>query len=202
MKSSYRDRLDKQAAVHEYNKSQLKRHKSELSVLKRESDDHKKIRDTYKQAAVTTQSYLEKHLSLIVTNALQSVFYEEDFEFVVKFSEKRNATECSLTIIDDGEEYDIIEDKGFGVADIASFALRVAYVLLDSTDNVIIFDEPFRNLDKNRIPLASKMVKELSHKLDMQFIIISHIKELAECADKSVQIAKVKKFSEVVYESV
>lgn len=68
-------------------------------------------------------------------------------------------------MIEDGEEYDLMDDKGFGIADICSFALRVAYVLLDSVDNVLIMDELFRNLDEERVVYASKMVAELSKNL-------------------------------------
>lgn len=186
--SSIRSSVDRSISVREYSIKQLSKHEKDLKFLTEELADHKKIRETYQQAAVSTQSYLEKHLSLIVTNALQSVFFEKDFQFRVKFDKKRNATECELVVIQDGEEYDIIEDKGFGVADIASFALRVAYVLLDSVDNVLILDEPLRHLDRTRMSYASKMIKELSHKLNMQFIIVTHSKELIEHADKIINI--------------
>lgn len=202
MESTYRDKLNNITSIYKYSVNQLSKHKKELAIAKRELFDHKRVRETFQLAAVNTQTYLEKHLSLIVTNALQSVFFDEDYEFVVKFDKKRNSTECSLTLLDDGEEYDIMDDKGFGVADIASFSLRVAYVLLDSTDNVLILDEPFRNLDKERIPHASKMVHELSHKLNIQFIVVTHINELADYADSVFRTVKVKKLTEVHNESI
>jgi len=197
MLDKYRKIVNDNISIHNDGLKVLKKHENQLSIMKIELSDHKKIRETYQKAAVATQTYLEKHLSLIVTNALRSVFFEEDLSFVVKFNDKRNSTSCSLSILEDGEEYDVIEDRGFGVADIASFALRVAYILLDSVDKVLILDEPFRNLDKDRIPFASKMVQELSHKLGIQFIIVTHINELTECADKVLYVTKKNKYSEV-----
>jgi DNA repair exonuclease SbcCD ATPase subunit len=197
MDTSYRKKITDRKAIRDYSISQLKKHNDISISLKNELSDHKKIREVYQQAALHTQTFLEKHLSVIVTNAIRSVFYEKNMEFKVEFDKKRNSTECALTILEDGEEYDIIEDKGFGVADIASFALRVAYILLDSVDNVLILDEPFRNLDKKRIPFASKMVQELSHKLGIQFIIVTHIEALAECADNSMYVSISKKLSSI-----
>ena len=200
MLDKYRKVVDDTITIRNHSLKLLKKHEGQLSEFKLELMDHKKVREIFQQAAVSTQTYLEKHLSLIVTNALKSVFYELNIEFLVKFDKKRNSTECKLAIIEDGEEYDIMDDRGFGVADIASFALRVAYVLMDSVDKVLILDEPFRNLDKDKIPHASKMVQELSHKLNIQFIIVTHIEELSECADKVLHVVKHKKLS--IIESV
>lgn len=176
------------AAVHHAKKDELEQYELQLEVLELDYEDHVKVREVYQKAAVLTQTYLEGHISSIVTNALQSVFYEKNLEFKVEFDKKRNSTECNLTILDDGEEYDLLEDKGFGVSDVSSFALRVAYILLDSVDNVIIMDEPFRNLDKERTPYASKMVSELCKKVGMQLIVSTHIDDLTESADNVIRL--------------
>lgn len=197
MLSSYRSKIDRSLAIANEWKSVLDRQQKKKLHLEKELSDHKIVREVYQQAAINTQAYLEKHISFIVTNALQAVFFEKDIKFIVKFEKKRNTSECELSIIEDGEEYDIIDDKGFGVADIASFALRVAYVLLDKSEKVLIMDEPFRNLDAERAPYASKMIKELSHKLGIQFIICTHIEDLSEHADKVIRIVKNGKYSEV-----
>lgn len=196
---SWRNKVNDTLTIHNHEKKNLQIYEANLVLLEDDLTDHKKVREVYQQAAIFTQEYLEEHISSIVTHALKSVFYEKDIEFKAKFDKKRNSSECSLFILDEGEEYDILEDKGFGVADIASFALRVAYILLDSVDNVLIMDEPFRNLDKDRTPHASKMIAELSKKLKIQFIIVTHIDDLAECADKVIKLRlKRKDFTEIV----
>ena len=121
-------------------------------------------------------------------------------KFKIEFIKKRKSTECELSLIEEGDEYEILYDKGFGIADICSFALRVAYVMIDDVDKVIILDEPFRNLDKERTQYASRMVSELSHKLGIQFIICTHIDDLSDAADRIVKVKLVKKdTSEVSY---
>lgn len=189
----YRKTIDSLVAIHKNEVKNLSNYNQEMEILEKNLEDHKKVREVYQQAAIFTQEYLEEHISSIVTHAIKSVFYEKDIEFKAKFDKKRNSSECNLYILDGGEEYDILEDKGFGVADIASFALRVAYILLDGVDNVLIMDEPFRNLDKDRTLHASKMIAELSKKLDMQFIIVTHLDDLTECADKVTVLTMKKK---------
>lgn len=185
--------IDEAVFTNKLKKSELKTKNKELKQLQQSLFDHEKVREVYQQAALATQQYIETNISSIVTNALQAVFFEKNLEFVVKFDKKRNSTECNLFLIEDGEEYDLMDDKGFGIADICSFALRVAYVLLDSVDNVLIMDEPFRNLDEERVVYASKMVAELSKELDMQFIISTHINALTEAANKVIRLKLVKK---------
>jgi len=194
----YRDIISKAQGVHQEYTEELESHEKELKLLESEYEDHKKVRVIFQQAALDTQSYLESHLSSIVTNALKSVFFEKNIEFIAKFDAKRNGMECNLYVLDNGEEYDIMDDKGFGLADVVSFSLRVAYVLLDSSSNVLILDEPFRNLDRTRIPYAAKMVKELSTKLKIQFIMVTHIEELADYADNNIKIVMNGKHSEVL----
>jgi DNA repair exonuclease SbcCD ATPase subunit len=193
-----RKKLDSISAVYKHEITNLDRYQKELLELDTDLEDHKKVREVYQQAAVFTQEYLEEHISSIVTNAIKSVFYEKDIRFQAKFDKKRNSSECTLSIFDGEEEYDILEDKGFGVADIASFALRCAYILLDSVDNVLIMDEPFRNLDKDRTPYASKMIAELSKKLNIQFIIITHVDDLVDAADNVIVLKMKNKRTEVV----
>jgi|TARA_Y100000310_G_C20627424_1_gene786734 DNA repair exonuclease SbcCD ATPase subunit len=55
-----------------------------------------------------------------------------------------------------------------------------------------LLDEPFKFLSKNLLPRASELLKELSEKLDLQFIMVTHLDELTDCADKTFDV-KIKK---------
>jgi DNA repair exonuclease SbcCD ATPase subunit len=73
---------------------------------------------------------------------------------------------------------------------VASFALRIASWSMEypRLRNVIILDEPMRFLSEDLQEKASAMIKELSEKLGLQFIIITHEKELASYADKEFRV--------------
>ena len=140
-------------------------------------------RSLIQKAAQLTQEKLSSHISDLVSLALRSVF-PDPYEFQAVFENRRNSMECDLNFVKDGHEYKPLDSCGYGAADIASFALRVAYWSLGDTRPLLIWDEPFRQLDKKKQPLAAEMVKRLSQELGLQIIIITHSEELAECADK------------------
>ena len=75
-----------------------------------------------------------------------------------------------------------------------AFALRVAMWSLARPKwrNTLIFDEPFKNInDKSRRTQerVAEMVKVLSRKLKLQFIVITMIPELEEIADRVFELA-------------
>ena len=115
----YRETIQNVLPVHKKKKKELEEANKTLLSLEADLTDNEKVREVFQQAALATQRFIESHISSIVTNALQSVFFEEDLEFNVEFDKNRNSTECNLTLLEDGEENEIFDDKGFGVADIA-----------------------------------------------------------------------------------
>jgi DNA repair exonuclease SbcCD ATPase subunit len=104
-----------------------------------------------------------------------------------------------LFFVRDGEKIDPLEAAGVGAVDIATFALRVAAWSMEDphSRNVIILDEPFRCLSEDFQEQASMMLKELSNKLGIQFIIVTHETTLASYADKVFEVKKRKKVSKV-----
>jgi len=153
-------------------------------------------RSLIQKAAQLTQERLSVHISDLVSLALRSVF-EEPYEFQATFENRRNTIECDLNFVKDGNEYKPLDSCGYGAADVASFALRIAYWSLGETRPVLIWDEPFRQLSKKKQPMAAEMVKRLSKELGLQIIIITHSEELAECADKVFKVSISKGVSKV-----
>lgn len=153
-------------------------------------------RSLIQKAAQLTQERLSVHISDLVSLALRSVF-EEPYEFQVAFENRRNTMECDLMFVKDGHEYKPLDSCGYGAADVASFALRIAYWSLGDTRPVLIWDEPFRQLDKKKQGMAAEMVSKLSKELGLQIIIITHSEELAECADKVFNVSIENGISEV-----
>lgn len=146
--------------------------------------DLEEARSIFQKAAQLTQEQVSIHIENIVTLALAAVDF--DYEFKVNFISRRNAIECDLLFMDNGLEMKPLDSCGYGAADIASIALRVAFWKLSEEDgirNTILMDEPTRNLDLGRQPLAAKMIKDLSKKLNLQFLIVTHNKSFADEAD-------------------
>jgi len=159
-------------------------------------------REIIREVGLKTQESLQYHISDITSMALEAVF-DNPYELLVEFVQRRNKTECDLIFQRDGHRMNPIDSSGVGAIDVAAFALRIASWSMQSPRkrNVIILDEPFRFLSVNYQGKASMMLKELSSRLGLQFIIITHEPTLAEYADKVFRVNIKKKVSKVTIES-
>ncbi len=192
MLTNYRKQIESKKTELAIFKSLRKKHTLQLLKFREESNTLKEARELFQKAAVLTQNHLANHMSTIVTKALRATFYEKDVYFKVEFVERRNVTECDMWIEENGYKYSLLESRGYGMTDITSFALVVAYIFLHTSENILMIDEPFRNLSEDKHEIASQMIKELSTELSMQFIIATHVPSLREYADKSFQILQKK----------
>jgi DNA repair exonuclease SbcCD ATPase subunit len=151
-----------------------------------------KARWVLTEVATQTQKRFKEKVETLVTMAIRSVF-DRPFQFLLEFERKRNKMECRPEIKElvngKARTFDPAEDMGGGIVDIISFALRVVLWSLEkpSSRNVIVLDEPMKNLGK-MVSLAGQVLKEISHRLNFQLIIITHEDELIEIADRAYYI--------------
>ncbi len=170
----------------------LKQKADKLAKLEEISNDKEVIEESrviIQTVAKATQKQLEYNISSIVTLALESVF-EKGYSFVVDFVQKRGKTECDILIEKDGNRISPMDSNGGGLVDLVAFALRISLWSLKEkkTRNTIILDEPFVALSKDLQTKASLLIKTLSEKLGLQFIIVSHEETLIENADNVIEI--------------
>ncbi len=144
--------------------------------------------------AQLTQKQLEYHVAELVTLAMGAVF-DDPYELSIEFSQRRGRTETDLRFIRDGQSIDPLTASGGGAVDIASFALRVSLwsLAISKTRSTLILDEPLKWLKGGELPVkGALMMKEISEKLGLQIIMVSHIPGQIEGADQisTVQINK------------
>jgi len=177
-------------------KQQIRAYKHSIHDLGIKLHLSEKAREIIRIVGLETQQQLQFHISDITSLALAGVF-AEPYQLKVDFVPRRNKTECDLLFVRNEKEIDPLDASGYGAVDVAAFALRVASwsMKLPRSRNTIILDEPFRFLDKSRQPLASQMIKELSDKLGLQFIIVTHEEALTQHADKIFNVKQTKGIS-------
>ena len=161
---------------------------SQLQSKKQEKKDIVQATEIIQCVAQLTQKELEYHISEVVTLALQAVF-PRPYKLILKFVLRRNRTEADILLEDEeGNQVSPMDATGGGVVDIASFALRIALWTLSKPRlrNTIILDEPFRFLSSDLQNKAGAMLRELSNKLKIQFIIITHEEQLLSAAEDGV----------------
>jgi exonuclease SbcC len=185
-----RRQLEQQKGRRDQVADSIRRTGETIKLKKRDLRRHEQAREIIREVGLKTQQQLQLHISDITSLALEAVF-DDPYKLVAEFVQRRNQTECDLYFERDGERVDPLSASGGGAVDVAAFALRVASWSMQRPKSrpTIILDEPMRFLSADRLPLASEMVKQLSDRLGLQFIIVTHEEELTEAADKIFEVS-------------
>lgn len=162
-----------------------------LAKEKRSIEILQKAKAVIIEVGENTQREIKEYIEETVTLALQSV-YGDDYQFIVEFDyTKREQFEVSFYIDHLGIKLEPRKDTcGGGVIDVCSFALRMVCLTLETPDveAVLILDEPFKNVSSKFIPLVGQMVVDISHLLNLQIIMVTHIDGFIETADNIIYV--------------
>lgn len=139
--------------------------------------------------AQETQEQLRVSLEDIVQSALDICFPGE-YKFLLNYVKKRDRTECEIMVEKDGNLMNPKFSNGGGLVDVISFGLRIACLCLSTKDKVLFLDEPFKWLSAAKVPLMCNLIQELSHKLDIQIVLVTHDEEFMAIADKKFVVTQ------------
>lgn len=153
-------------------------------------EEHKLIDATRNFLIAFTEEMREKiktKLESLVNSALAAVFTDKKMEFKIFSNRTKQGLRYDLYIYTDNNLTPVTDAKGGGVLDIITLALRISFVKLFSGQlrQVVILDEPFKNLDGVRLPNAVEWLNQISKELEIQFIAITHISDLIDTAEKT-----------------
>lgn len=190
---SLKETITKKIGKKEQIESDIVSLEKEVKRAKKDLVNFEEAREIINIVGLNTQKKLQFHISDITSLAMESVF-PDPYKVLLEFIEKRNKTECSIQFERDGNLQDPLDGGGHGAANVAAFALRIAAYSLQHPKprNVMMLDEPFKDLSPAFHEPASEMVKQISKKLGIQFIIVSHKPEFAAHADRTFK-TKIKK---------
>lgn len=146
-----------------------------------------------------TRNQIKGKIEDIVNSALKCVFVDKKLNFKIIPAITKRGVNYELYIDTDGIVTPLTDSKGGGVLDIVTLSIRIAFVRMFSNmlRQTIILDEPFKNLDSERINPACEWLKVISKEFGVQFVIVSHISELIEGSNKVFQVVNVNGTSEV-----
>ncbi len=172
-------------------KRDLKSFLEEKRKVEREISASEKAMMIISAIAQETQKQLQYRIEEPVSLALKAVYPEDPYKFAVDFQITNSGPiQCHLGFERNGFIISPLHASGGGPVDIASFALRIGALTLErpSPRKILILDESFKFVSRNKMELAGQLLKEISEKLNLQVIMITHIPELLECASKIVKI--------------
>lgn len=160
---------------------------------------HEKAKVIINEVGILTQNQLKFFINDITSLALESIFKDDAYALELEFVKRRERSECDIFFVRNKEKIKPLDSSGGGSSDIASFALRLASWSLQNPKsiNTIILDEPFRFLSDNYMDDASSMVKDISEKLKVQFIFVTHEDSLTEHSNKIFDIRLKKGISKI-----
>jgi len=181
--------VEKKKAQEELLKAQLIEVSAEIEGKRILVADYTKARWLFSEAAKLTQEKIKGYLQETITMCIRSVYLSRPFNFLADFEFKRNKSECLLRV-QDGEKEPYIPktQMGGGTCDVISLGLRPAMWKLEEprSTNTIFLDEPLKFLGKGELLMrAGSLLREISRRFNIQFIINTHEPELAEIGDRS-----------------
>lgn len=167
-----------------------KRLRSELEQSEKDLENYTKARWVLTEVAKLTQERFKAKVETLVTMVIQSVF-DRPFKFSLEFTRERNRFVCTPKVMEGDYEYIPKDDMGGGIIDLISFALRIVLWSVErpASRNTFVLDEPMKFVGKGELLMkAGKMIREISHKMNCQIIMVTHEPELSAIADAAWKV--------------
>ena len=125
----------------------------------------------------------------LVTEALSSIF-ERDIKFQINLYSYRNEPAIDISVIENNLEVDPQKSCGGGLNDIISFVIKIIFIHLKKSSKIIILDEPLKFLSRDYIEQSSNFIRDISKRMNIQIILVSHKPDLEVSCDKLINIEK------------
>lgn len=188
--------------------SKLNIEKGKLQVISQNFENKKKELDKeikyedlltkvillFQKTATYAREQSKRQVEDLVTRCLQFIF-ETDIEFLIELSEKRSVPNAEFYVRSNYDEgYSIITkpelERGGGVVDIISIALRIAFIQLHKPvlQGPIILDEPGKHVSEDYIFNLGDFLSKSSSLFKRQIIMVTHNAHLAQICDKSYSV--------------
>ncbi len=192
----YKTKLDTAKANKFLLESNIKNAVDDIVLLEERMENLEGARDVVNDVLCVTQNEVKGFIEEVVSLALSTV-HGSQFGFEIEYDIKRNQSEASFWIIEDGERNAPDFDSGGGVVDTAAFALRVAiYTLMNPKPApIFILDEPAKHLSDNLQGAFGIMLNKISELLGIQIIFISQSEACVAESDKVYRVYKEKGIS-------
>lgn len=185
------DRLTTLMLKYNFDKKQYSSNKIKIVQNKYQFRELKNIQVVLSNLADESQKEMKEYIEKTVTMSLHLVYGDEySFEMELNY-ENREQFEIKFYINKNGIRIEPRKDVfGGGVVDVADFVLRIIKVVIEEPQvaYIMFIDEPFKNVSELYLPAVGDMVVELAKMLEIQIIVVTHIKNFVEIADNVIYL--------------
>lgn len=175
IEGTYRNRIDR-----------LNEIESDIDNIQRESDILHKTDKVLKHLVDQMSKKDLQELDKIVTWGLNTVFPGRDIKFETEIVEKNNKLKINLKTIYNGEYVDPSNKSSITVVE--SFLLRVMCITKLHKAPVLLMDETFAAVGSEYIENISKLISNLSDKLGMDILLVTHNPAFQAYSKKSFKL--------------
>ena len=163
---------------------------------RREAAEHARAvaesaRDVVSEVLVLTQRQVKGYLEEVVSLALSAV-YGDDHGLELEFGVKRNQSEVTPWVVRGGDRFSTRDEVGGGVLDVASLGMRLGMYALSQPRPapLLVLDEPAKFLSRDRQAAFGRMIREMSRRLGIQVILVSHSEAIIDQADRAYRVVQ------------
>ena len=167
---------------------------AQLAAVESELDNVRAAQALLNTLCSRSRDDLCRHLSSMVTSALQYV-YGPDLSFVVQITYDKNGSAHLDYHVEtaDGLSLKPQEAMGGGVVDTISIALRIAFLTLMNNPPLpgpVILDEPGRHLDPESAARLGEFLRYVAETTGRQFIVVTHHDSIIPYADRAYMVSQ------------
>jgi hypothetical protein len=168
--------------------------KSQEQNLVKEIQDLKKDIDELTKSSIVLKHLLDimvkdeiTKMANLVTYGLKTIFKDQNLTFMPVITKKNEKIHVELKTMTDGIPCDF-GSFGGSVAVIESFLLRVLCILKKKYARLLLLDETFAAVGEEYIAGTATLLSELSKKLGLDVLLVTHQKGFKDNADKVYQV--------------
>lgn len=193
-------KLEVYTSIKNQTEKELEDHKKELQEIFARVENYGKVNDIFVSFSESYKKLVIDKIEALITDGLQTIMQNKHIYFRFKVETKRNNLDISFKIFDDivGEETDLLFGESGGVKNIVAILLRVILIILSTPNPApIVLDEVGVGISEEYQENFGTFLSDLSHKLGIQIIFITHINAVAGKADSVITVTQSKGVSQV-----
>ena len=163
-----------------------------ISALEANESKYEKCIDLMQKLSGIMKTNTIKRIETLITQGLKEIA-EENLKFVVQYETKRNSIQAQYKLYDEATKthYDIINSFGGGIADIISILQRIIFIYQFDTAKILVLDEAGKWISSDKQNRFGKFLRDISHQLGIQIILITHKDNILQEADKVIRVKKI-----------
>lgn len=196
---------DLQTKLHQLDRSLLQREGQYRAILESKTEIESEIQENKKKiellervaavvqklTEISRKDTLDK-VAAIVSTAIQEV-KDPNLSFKINYKLERNQAVADFMVYNKKlkAEMDIFESCGGTIADIVEFTLKVSLLLKwqPKLARVLVMDEQLKHISAVDKPAMARFVRQVSERLGIQIILVSHSAEFISSAHKVFSVS-------------